>query len=188
MALTPDSDGDDDVAPSDENRRVVAGCVPLRFLGTDEATGGMLPDIGNDGGSRVQCLLVTSKRRPNILVFPKGGVKRSDASWEAAAKRETWEEAGVEGRIIGDEITILASVLTELDPTGQDNHWFELQVTVVHDDWPEQGQRQRLWVCIYARLPAYLSSYRELWTACCGTMELPTRTTTVPACQGRMRP
>jgi 8-oxo-dGTP pyrophosphatase MutT (NUDIX family) len=60
-------------------------------------------------------------------VFPKGGVKKSETAGEAAL-RETWEEAGVTGRL-------------EQEFEG----FFVLQVEEVADEWPEKGERQRYW-------------------------------------------
>jgi 8-oxo-dGTP pyrophosphatase MutT (NUDIX family) len=45
-------------------------------------------------------LVVTSKRDPSRWIFPKGHIERGETSAETAL-RETVEEAGVEGDIVG---------------------------------------------------------------------------------------
>ena len=45
--------------------------------------------------------LVGSSSNPKRLVFPKGAMKRGE-TLEITALRETWEEAGVRGRIISE--------------------------------------------------------------------------------------
>jgi 8-oxo-dGTP pyrophosphatase MutT (NUDIX family) len=45
-------------------------------------------------------LLVSAKRNPNAWIFPKGHIEKGETA-EAAALRETKEEAGVIGNLIG---------------------------------------------------------------------------------------
>ena len=47
-----------------------------------------------------QVLLVTAKRNPRNWIFPKGHIEKGETP-EQAAVRETWEEAGVVGKLIG---------------------------------------------------------------------------------------
>jgi 8-oxo-dGTP pyrophosphatase MutT (NUDIX family) len=47
-----------------------------------------------------QVLLVTAKRNPRNWIFPKGHIEKGETA-EAAAIRETKEEAGVVGKVIG---------------------------------------------------------------------------------------
>ena len=51
-------------------------------------------------GKEPQVLLVTAKRNSKNWIFPKGHIEKGEAP-EDAALRETKEEAGVAGRVIG---------------------------------------------------------------------------------------
>jgi diadenosine hexaphosphate hydrolase (ATP-forming) len=51
-------------------------------------------------GGRWQVLLVRSKKNPRIWIFPKGHIEPGESAIDAAL-RETWEEAGVEGDLLG---------------------------------------------------------------------------------------
>jgi 8-oxo-dGTP pyrophosphatase MutT (NUDIX family) len=49
---------------------------------------------------RVLILLVRSKKSPKTWVFPKGHIEPGEPAPDAA-RRETWEEAGVDGDLLG---------------------------------------------------------------------------------------
>ncbi|HKB10818.1 MAG TPA: NUDIX domain-containing protein, partial [Vicinamibacterales bacterium] len=49
-------------------------------------------------GDRLTVLLVRSKKNPTIFVFPKGHIEDGESAAETAI-RETWEEAGVTGKL-----------------------------------------------------------------------------------------
>jgi 8-oxo-dGTP pyrophosphatase MutT (NUDIX family) len=51
-------------------------------------------------GREPQVLLVTARRNPKNWIFPKGHIEKGETP-EAAALRETREEAGVVGNLIG---------------------------------------------------------------------------------------
>ncbi|KAH8118210.1 NUDIX hydrolase domain-like protein [Phellopilus nigrolimitatus] len=70
-------------------------------------------------------LIVTSRKRPDNWVLPKGGWETSDKTLEAAASREALEEAGVHGTITKYVTTINGATATE---------------------WLERGERRREWV------------------------------------------
>ncbi|HEX2609623.1 MAG TPA: NUDIX domain-containing protein [Gemmatimonadales bacterium] len=51
-------------------------------------------------GKEPEVLLVTAKRNPRNWIFPKGHIEKGETP-EAAALRETKEEAGIVGKLIG---------------------------------------------------------------------------------------
>ena len=50
-------------------------------------------------GDRWSVLLVRAKKDPSVWIFPKGHIERGETA-EAAALRETREEAGVDGELV----------------------------------------------------------------------------------------
>eukprot|EP00002_Diphylleia_rotans_P005268 TRINITY_DN14384_c0_g1_i1.p1 TRINITY_DN14384_c0_g1~~TRINITY_DN14384_c0_g1_i1.p1 ORF type:complete len:140 (-),score=28.62 TRINITY_DN14384_c0_g1_i1:40-459(-) len=102
-----------------------AGCVVVR--------------IGADDG--IEVLLVTSRkaRQKGKLrwVFPKGSVKSRETS-QQAAERETEEEAGVTGRVVGH----LGTYPRDPDPPIDLYVLFALHMT---ESFSEEGQRERRW-------------------------------------------
>jgi 8-oxo-dGTP pyrophosphatase MutT (NUDIX family) len=52
------------------------------------------------GGGDLSILLVTSKKQPGLWIFPKGHVEPGETDAEAGV-RETQEEAGVAGELLG---------------------------------------------------------------------------------------
>jgi len=83
-------------------------------------------------------LVVTSRKRPDHWVLPKGGWEPTDGELQAAALREASEEAGVRG-------TITRFVTTIPSPSAT-YHFFELDVTTLDKDWLESKERRREWV------------------------------------------
>ncbi|KAG9014018.1 hypothetical protein FRB94_000215 [Tulasnella sp. JGI-2019a] len=83
-------------------------------------------------------LLVTSRKRSDKWVLPKGGWEPIDVTLEAAACREALEEAGVRGTISRFVVTIpLPNTIY---------HVYEMEVTTVEDDWLERKERTREWM------------------------------------------
>ena len=92
-------------------------------------------------GDEVEICLITSLKKRR-WIFPKGIIEPGDSCEETALK-EAAEEAGLQGRIVGE-------------PLGQydDFKWGgPLQVTMLlmeatdwDDDWPESELRDRCWV------------------------------------------
>jgi len=83
-------------------------------------------------------LVVTSRKRPDTWVLPKGGWEPSDVQLEAAASREALEEAGVRGAITRYVVTIPTPATTY--------HFYELDVASLDQDWLESRERRREWV------------------------------------------
>ncbi|TEB34573.1 hypothetical protein FA13DRAFT_1488479 [Coprinellus micaceus] len=83
-------------------------------------------------------LVVTSRKRPDNWVLPKGGWEPSDVQLEAAASREALEEAGVRGTITRYVTTIPSPATTY--------HFYELDVSTLDADWLERHERKREWV------------------------------------------
>ncbi|KAG6403302.1 hypothetical protein SASPL_135519 [Salvia splendens] len=89
--------------------RQVVGCIPYRYCGKKP------PCVVDE--EEIEVLVITSQRKEKGMLFPKGGWE-IDESIEAAALRETVEEAGVVGDVEQLEF------------------------------WPEKDVRQRIWVSV----------------------------------------
>eukprot|EP00188_Purpureofilum_apyrenoidigerum_P001267 Plantae.Rhodophyta-Purpureofilum_apyrenoidigerum.ctg16805.p2 GENE.Plantae.Rhodophyta-Purpureofilum_apyrenoidigerum.ctg16805~~Plantae.Rhodophyta-Purpureofilum_apyrenoidigerum.ctg16805.p2 ORF type:complete len:192 (+),score=60.20 Plantae.Rhodophyta-Purpureofilum_apyrenoidigerum.ctg16805:134-709(+) len=106
--------------------RKVAGCVPVRMSGKGE----------------FEVLLVKSRWVEGVWLFPKGGVEKSESAKECAV-RETREEAGVIGKLVGKLGSFDSS-------TSKEKHkMFVLLVDEECDEkdkrWKERGKRERKW-------------------------------------------
>lgn len=88
--------------------------------------------------------LISSKKRKGKFVLPKGSVRSSERSREAAI-RETFEEAGLKGKISKKSVKIKAKSAGD-DLSLNTNKFFPLKITDINDHWPEQKMRERLWV------------------------------------------
>lgn len=104
-------------------------------------------------------ILLISSRSGKGYVFPKGGWE-VDEELEAAARRETVEEAGVRGILelpMVGTFTFSSGKAERLQAAHKGRcsaHMFVLSVGEVLDEWPEGGQRHRVWCSIpeaYAR-------------------------------------
>ncbi|KAI7850434.1 NUDIX hydrolase domain-like protein [Circinella umbellata] len=87
-------------------------------------------------------LLITSSKYPNAWVLPKGGWE-NDETQEEAAKRETYEEAGV----LGEIVSFLGNDQDySFNGKPKTFYWiYELCVNKIMDTWPETESRQRDW-------------------------------------------
>ncbi|ORY97183.1 NUDIX hydrolase domain-like protein [Syncephalastrum racemosum] len=107
----------------EDDVRQVAGCLPIDPLTR-------------------RVMLISSSKHPNTWVFPKGGWE-NDETREEAAQRETYEEAGVRGRItryVGNyyEYTKKGNAKTRF--------WvYELEIQEILKKWPEKKKRERRW-------------------------------------------
>lgn len=88
--------------------------------------------------SSSKVLLITSRKRQDHWVLPKGGYETADVSLENAACREALEEAGVRGPITCFVTTIKGATATY--------HVYELDVTFLENTWLEKDERSREWV------------------------------------------
>jgi len=91
-------------------------------------------------GRRIEILLITNGGRTRWIV-PKGTVEAGQSAEEAAVL-ETWEEAGVAGRL---EPIVIGSFAYSKQGRRHHVELFPLLVTSVSDVWPEMSQRQRCW-------------------------------------------
>ncbi|KAI0255002.1 NUDIX hydrolase domain-like protein [Lactifluus subvellereus] len=83
-------------------------------------------------------LVITSRKRPNFWVLPKGGWESTDVVLEAAASREALEEAGVRGTI--------TRFVTTIPTAASTYHFYELDVASLDSEWLESKERRREWV------------------------------------------
>ena len=100
--------------------------------------------MGENG--QAQIMLLTS-RETRRWVIPKGWPIKGLAP-NMTASREAYEEAGVEGyvsmRPLGSYVYDKRKPSGRLQPVQVEV--YPLQVTVQHDDWPEQFERDKLWL------------------------------------------
>jgi len=89
-------------------------------------------------GKEPQVLLVTAKRNPKNWIFPKGHIEKGETP-EAAALRETREEAGVLGKLIGP-----AGVL-EYSFLGAKARTEYFLLLFAREAGPPEDGRQRTW-------------------------------------------
>jgi 8-oxo-dGTP pyrophosphatase MutT (NUDIX family) len=99
---------------------------------------GVIPYRWQDG--QLEILLITSRRTGKWLI-PKGHLEPPMSPAESAAQ-EAYEEAGVEG--IASQTTIGTYHYTK-----RYRYYavqvYPLEVTDIHEEWPELGQRKRQW-------------------------------------------
>ncbi|KAI7863408.1 NUDIX hydrolase domain-like protein [Spinellus fusiger] len=123
---------------TDENNvRQVAGCLPI------------------DPKSK-RVLLISSRKKANAWVLPKGGWETNETK-EQAALRETWEEAGVKGVIYRH-----VGVFVDKSNKGKvkAHHWvYELEIYEVMKKFPERKKRERRWFTYEESLLAVKSPF-----------------------------
>ncbi|KAG0749557.1 hypothetical protein G6F57_003375 [Rhizopus arrhizus] len=142
----------------DENDvRQVAGCLPL--------------DIKNH-----RVLLISSRKKNNAWVLPKGGWE-SDETQQHAAQRETWEEAGIKGTIV-KQLGVFEE-RTKKKGKLKAHHWiFEMHIDEVVKKFPERKKRERRWFTLEEAL-IVTKKHRYIQEALlCSSLNL--NTTTIP--------
>lgn len=118
----------------------MAGCVPVRI------------DPRKSGPDSAQVLLISGHGGKG-MVFPKGGWE-TDETVEAAAKRETVEEAGVRGLLEDDMLGTFpysSAKSTRLARANQGRgiaYMFVMHVAEELEHWPEGDKRTRCWLSI----------------------------------------
>src|SRR5690606_30264532 len=103
---------------------------------------GVIPFAIEDG--EPVFLLVTS-RRTGRWIFPKG-VCREHEPAATCAKREAFEEAGVDGEIAGGPVGTYRDRKHGAGPLLVEMYPFA--VSRQHDDWPEKSVRKRHWATL----------------------------------------
>ncbi|XP_028798980.1 nudix hydrolase 16, mitochondrial-like [Neltuma alba] len=133
--------------------RLVAGCVPFRYRGSDVCD--------SNSGKTVEVLMISSPSGPGLL-FPKGGWE-NDETVEEAAIRESIEEAGVRGDLkdfLGYFEFRSKTHQDEFNPEGLCKAaMFALFVKEELHSWPEQKFRNRSWLS----LSESFGSCRHAW-------------------------
>jgi 8-oxo-dGTP pyrophosphatase MutT (NUDIX family) len=86
------------------------------------------------------CMVTSSTGRR--WVFPKGMIDPGHTAGETALN-ETWEEAGLVGVLDAEPLGNYVYA-----KYGGEYHVlvFRMTVTEIRDEWPERGQRQRVWL------------------------------------------
>lgn len=104
---------------------------------------GALPWRFRDG--EMEIMLTTSRRRQR-WILPKGKAKKSEAPWEAAG-REALEEAGLYGMVSDTSCgTLITSSSKFTVPNRVLVDIYPMAVERVLDDWEERSFRRRLWL------------------------------------------
>lgn len=99
-------------------------------------------------------------------MLPKGGWETDEATAGDAAKREAWEEAGIDPNSVAE--------LRPLQPIADSNgkrvyYFFEATVTGLLAQWPEMNQRARMWMTVDQAKMA-LREREELYQALMGAL------------------
>ncbi|CAO3638350.1 unnamed protein product [Cunninghamella blakesleeana] len=107
---------------NEDNIRQVAGCLPI--------------DLVNK-----RILLISSSKHKGRFVIPKGGWEEDETQAQAAV-RETWEEAGIKGRILRQLGVFEEATKKQVKA----HHWvFEMEIQEVCKKFPEKKKRERRW-------------------------------------------
>ena len=95
---------------------------------------------------RLQILLITPRDGFGgdacRWILPQGGVEPGQTAREAAVA-EAWEEAGIRGAASSEAFT---GYTYEIGVGRCDVQVFHLEVEAVEEDWPERGERRRVWL------------------------------------------
>ncbi|XP_042960342.1 nudix hydrolase 18, mitochondrial-like [Carya illinoinensis] len=114
--------------------RQVVGCIPYRYRKTNQSSS--VEDLE---------VLVVSSQKSQAMMFPKGGWEM-DESKEVAARRETLEEAGVDGKV--QKMLGKWNYKSKRHGIMHEGYMFPLLVTKQLDIWPEKNLRERRWMSV----------------------------------------
>ncbi|KAF5469209.1 hypothetical protein F2P56_013298, partial [Juglans regia] len=109
-------------------------CIPYRYRKTNQSSS--VEDIE---------VLVVSSQKSQAMMFPKGGWEE-DESKEVAARRETLEEAGVDGKV--QKMLGKWNYKSKRHGKMHEGYMFPLLVTKQLDIWPEKNLRERRWMSV----------------------------------------
>lgn len=102
------------------------------------------PCAGGCTSAKIEVLLITS-RDTGRWVIPKGWPVAGLTQAESAA-REAWEEAGVEGKLVDQQLgQYLYDKIRPADALPCSVAVFPLQVKTLHSHFPEKKERRRKW-------------------------------------------
>ncbi|XP_040996937.1 nudix hydrolase 18, mitochondrial-like [Juglans microcarpa x Juglans regia] len=114
--------------------RQVVGCIPYRYRKTNQSSS--FEDIE---------VLVVSSQKSQAMMFPKGGWEMDECK-EVAARRETLEEAGVDGKV--QKMLGKWNYKSKRHGKMHEGYMFPLLVTKQLDIWPEKNLRERRWMSV----------------------------------------
>ncbi len=106
---------------------------------------GVIPYVVEDG---VPVFLLITSRRTGRWIFPKGACDGAEHPHDCA-RREAWEEAGVDGEITGPAIGVYRDM--KLRPHRRaviEVELYPMQVSRQDETWPEQDDRTRHWATL----------------------------------------
>ncbi|XP_051145079.1 nudix hydrolase 17, mitochondrial-like isoform X2 [Andrographis paniculata] len=154
------------VAPVEAARtgRHLQRCIPYRFKNKINGRNGNIDEAAAAAArseDELEILVISSKKTPQIMMFPKGGWE-SDESVEEAACRESLEEAGVVGNVEG-ELGRWVFRSKSRDDKYHEGLMFPLQVTHQLDLWPEKPLRSRQWMPVADARQACTAAGSYFW-------------------------
>lgn len=98
-------------------------------------------------GNSIAVLFVTSQKRGR-WILPKG-IPKPNESHLSACQRESFEEAGVRGKVLGDfPLTGLITKYAEHRKQQFPVTYYPMLVNDQFNEWPEQDRRERHWVLL----------------------------------------
>eukprot|EP00798_Chlamydomonas_sp_ICE-L_P029063 gene29063-32267_t len=148
--------------------RLVAGCIPVRMTGQENSV------------DNVEVLMVSSRGGKGFC-FPKGGWE-DDETVEAAAMRETVEEAGVRGELEEPIVGTFPFGSKHMGTKHADDtphggrcraHMYVMHVLEVLEVWPESSERQRHWCQCQLWCQQYVNTSKHTGPGCRGQLAPP---------------